>query len=299
MASNSQVDDIQTPDEFLDILPEMRAKRPRKKPGPKCDDLAPYTRPPFSGEAVRDPKSNSEIKYCNQLDCTYGSSVMTNLRKHLMGAHKIDPREKREIQLIDADNMNSLLISAGNFTLEEVKKSVLKEVVDKDTLVQDFVRMTVACSLPFRLVERPEFRTFLFHANPEAEALLYRSHNALSSSIVSMWSKERETLKEILYTAVSNINISLDIWTSPNNFLFLGVVGHFVQKGDNQVSKALLGLREVGSHSEEEQFEALLPVLTEYDITYCLGMLIGDNSTINNTLCRMISSWFSENTRFV
>ena len=57
----------------------------------------------------------------------------------------------------------------------------------------------------------------------------------------------KDIIRQTIRTTRSAIHISLDIWTSPNTYLFLGVIGHFVRKDDTQRSKARLGLREVGS----------------------------------------------------
>jgi hypothetical protein len=108
---------------------------------------------------------------------------------------------------------------------------------------------------------------------------------------------EKVILQNHLRTARSKINISLDVWTSPNTLLFLGVVGHFVLQDDIVASKALLGLRTIGSHSGEEQFYILQQILDEYDITDLLGAIIGDNATTNDTLCRTIGTWFQENNK--
>jgi len=82
---------------------------------------------------------------------------------------------------------------------------------------------------------------------------------------------------------LSNIRLSVDIWTSPNNLLLLAICAHFVD-GDNKLVKALLGLREVENHSGEAQFIALLPVLQDYGIVRNIGAIVADNATTNDTL---------------
>ena len=81
---------------------------------------------------------------------------------------------------------------------------------------------------------------------------------------------------------------------SPNILLFLGVVAHFIQQNKSTLSKALFGLYIIRSHSEAEQFNVLSSILTEYEYIDNLGIIIGDNATINNTLYCIISSWFEE-----
>jgi hypothetical protein len=56
------------------------------------------------------------------------------------------------------------------------------------------------------------------------------------------------------------------------------------------ISKTLLDLRTIESHSEKEQFFVLQQILKEYDITDNLDVIIDDNATTNDTLCRTIST---------
>jgi hypothetical protein len=86
------------------------------------------------------------------------------------------------------------------------------------------------------------------------------------------------------------------VWTSPNRLLFLGVVAHFVRGEIGQLSKNLIGLRQIAGHSGEEQFHTLHTVLMEWGLWHDLGVIIGDNVTTNDTLCRTISEWFSLHT---
>jgi hypothetical protein len=97
---------------------------------------------------------------------------------------------------------------------------------------------------------------------------------------------------------LSCIHISLDIWTSPNRILLLGVVADFVDRTTKQHTKALLGLRPVSGHSGDVHFEVLLPILQDYGIVRSLGAVMGDNTLTNNTLCRTIKDYLlkEENT---
>ncbi|KAM4060285.1 hypothetical protein HRG_014220 [Hirsutella rhossiliensis] len=71
-----------------------------------------------------------------------------------------------------------------------------------------------------------------------------------------------------LQSAKSKVHLSLDIWTSPNRLLLLGVCSHFVDHAQEARRKALLALRPVANHSGEEQFVTLLPILRDFVSTY-------------------------------
>jgi hypothetical protein len=49
--------------------------------------------------------------------------------------------------------------------------------------------------------------------------------------------------------------------------------------------KPLLRLRLVAGYSRDDQFNALLSILQEYSIVQKLRAVVGDNSSIKNTLC--------------
>ncbi|EED11633.1 hypothetical protein TSTA_108210 [Talaromyces stipitatus ATCC 10500] len=78
-----------------------------------------------------------------------------------------------------------------------------------------------------------------------------------------------------LQSASSSIHLSLDIWTSPNRILFLGICAHFVEQSQERLCKGLLALRTVGNHSGDEQFATLLPVLKDYGIQQKLCRVLG------------------------
>jgi hypothetical protein len=88
----------------------------------------------------------------------------------------------------------------------------------------------------------------------------------------------------------------VDIWTSPNNYLFLAVCASFVDHND-QFRNILIALRTVPGHSGEHQWSVLLPVLKEYGSTKSIRTIIGDNSGTNDTLCRTISAYLAEEYR--
>ena len=95
----------------------------------------------------------------------------------------------------------------------------------------------------------------------------------------------KDTIRKKLQSALSNIHLSVDIWTSPNKHLLLGITVDFVDCDNEKHTKALLALPTVKGHSGKAQFDVFLPVLKDYGIIRKLGAIIGDNSGTNDTLC--------------
>lgn len=120
------------------------------------------------------------------------------------------------------------------------------------------------------------------------------AHSAIGKSIHEAFQIQKDIVRKRVQSALTDIHLSVDIWTSPNNHLFLAVCAHFIDSQE-QRRKALLGLPTVVNHSGEEQWNSILPILQDYGIVRKLGAIVADNSTTNDTLCRTISQYLSEN----
>ena len=155
------------------------------------------------------------------------------------------------------------------------------------------VSLVVVRNLPFRAVEWPEFHTLCRTLNPESSGFITTAHSQLARQISSSWQSCQDIVRKKLQSAISSIHLSLDIWTSPNRYSFLGVCAHFVDYSEKRY-KALLALRPVANHSGNEQFDCLLQVLKDYGVVRKLGVVIGDNSSTNDVLCRTIEDYLKE-----
>ena len=100
----------------------------------------------------------------------------------------------------------------------------------------------------------------------------------------------QDIVRKLLQSAKTKIHLAVDIWTSPNHSLVLGICASFVDLYDSY-HNILIGLRIVLSQGGEDQWEALHPVLVTYGIEKKIGAVIGDNAPSNDVLCRTISAW--------
>jgi hypothetical protein len=216
-------------------------------------------------------------RYCQYCDKSY--DVVSNFRQHLKIKHNVSARpQKPKVQQLTK-------------SLQDLSFDSQTTTINQKIFNLHLVRLIVTRNLPFSITEWPEFHALLQILNPDAEQYLQTSHNAIQPLIRTAWIEKKKDIQNWLQTAHSPIHISVDIWTSPNSYLFLGVVAFFVRQDENQISKLLLGLSEIGGHSGEAQFEILSRILNDYQISRTIGFLIGDNSTTNDVLCRTISTW--------
>jgi hypothetical protein len=161
--------------------------------------------------------------------------------------------------------------------------------LNADVVNEALVSLIVVRNLPFRMVEWAEFYTFCQTLNPRIKEFLITAHSTIPRLIHQSWISSQDIVRRKLQSAISNIHLSLDVWTSPNRLLFLGVCAHFVDQSQEKLYKVLIGLRTIRGHSGDEQLATLIPILTDYSILRKIGCIMGDNATTNDTLCRAFS----------
>ena len=149
--------------------------------------------------------------------------------------------------------------------------------------------LIVVRNLPFAIVEWPEFHALCQALNSQSEGVITTAHSTITKKLKGSWANYKDVVRRDLQSAISNIHISLDIWTSPNRHLLLAICAHYTTHLLKR-QKALFALRTVAGHSGQNQFNILLPVLQDYDIIQKLGAIVADNASPNNTLCEIIES---------
>jgi hypothetical protein len=64
--------------------------------------------------------------------------------------------------------------------------------------------------------------------NPESKDAVTTTHSQVKNKIDETFEIHKDTIQKKLQSALTNIYLSVDIWTSPNKHLLLGVTGDFV-----------------------------------------------------------------------
>ena len=103
-------------------------------------------------------------------------------------------------------------------------------------------------NLPFRAVEWPELHILCQALNPESRSCIPVSHATVAKMIDNSFQLQMDIVRKKLQSALTNIHLAVDIWTSPNNYLLLAVCAHFIDDQEER-TKALLALRTVAGHS--------------------------------------------------
>jgi hypothetical protein len=238
--------------------------------------------------------SDPRVRYCSH--CTnspaYCSRFSANMRKHLKSQHNIDVQVPMgRVQTEALAKLKQLYLQADLADqAESINALVFEKQLSQSIINEALVSLIVVHNLPFRMVEWPEFHTFCQVLNPKSAGFITTAHSQIGRKIKEAWQTHKDTVRKKLQSALSSIHLSVDIWTSLNGHLLLGVTADFVDIEDKHI-KALLALRRVKGHSGKDQFAVLLPVLQDYGIIQKLGAVVADNSGTNDTLCREIEAY--------
>ena len=144
--------------------------------------------------------------------------------------------------------------------------------------------------ITFSCVESVYFRELLLYIAPSLKPYFVAAGSTIRRWILDEFDKARLRVKTELDQSQSRIHISFDLWTSPNQRAFVGVVGHYLNK-DLQCQSTLIGLRRLrGSYSSENIAEAIIPILQDYEIANKLGCFMSDNTKTNDIAIRLILS---------
>jgi len=100
-------------------------------------------------------------------------------------------------------------------------------VASKEELQKDIVRLIITEDLPFTFIESPNFRKLLGKI-PNFEIDQGISATILMHRIESFFDASRKDLKYLLDRTCEKISLSFDIWSSPSNISYLGVIGHWI-----------------------------------------------------------------------
>ena len=250
----------------------------------------------------RDPnkedEENPEYLYCQK--CTlenspkglYSSNISTNIKNYFFCYYQIVIKKTTsKIQAIVVYQLEQFYLQAkADSQVDNFDSQVLKSHLNIAVILEALITLIVVRNLPFCIVEWPEFHVFCQALNSQCEGFINTAHSTIRNKIADSWASHKDIVRRDLQSAISNIHLSLDIWTSPNGYLLLAICAHYTNHL-LQKAKALLALRKVAGHSGENQFQILLPVIQDYSIVRKLGAIVADNASPNNTLCQVIEHY--------
>ena len=145
--------------------------------------------------------------------------------------------------------------------MQQLNVQVLQKALDKDVINKALVTLIVVGNLPFHIVEWPEFHAFCQVFNPEIKGNITTTHSEVTKKIEKLWLSHKDVVRKKLQSVISSVHLLLNIWTSPNQILFLRICVHFVKLISEKLLNTLIALRPVANYSKSKQFPTLFPVL--------------------------------------
>jgi hypothetical protein len=207
---------------------------------------------------------------CGKKENIVGKNT-SNFLKHLKTSHPMtygDWNKKR-------GNNSLTYAGSGSTSKTETGQKSIYEYVTKGNCkillqpeVQNaLVRMIVESDLPFTFVEENSFKIFLATIlGPENVIKNLMSRKQIKEKIMLSYAEEKAKLVAKLFKINSKIAVTLDMWTSKNQYCFMGITGHFINSAW-KLEKIVLGFKQVvGDHSGENQVLFLNEVLDELGI---------------------------------
>ena len=147
----------------------------------------------------------------------------------------------------------------------------------------DLINWIISSHISFHEIEQPEFRRMLKCCNPIAEELLLLSHNMIISWVIKKFQNQKIALCKQLAQHLGLVHFSFDLWTSPNSLVILGIVGHWADYSETNVSR-LLGLQRLSRlHSGENLYATVLTIINDYNLHDHVGYFMLDNMMNNDT----------------
>jgi len=280
-------------------IPNSQSPSTSREPSPASGRTKPlksnlhqHTRERKEYEPTHDGKQI--IFYCKY--CPKALTIHTNFKKHLKGhGYDVDgsgtPTSTSNSaldnnlckELIDTvlEKIGIIIAKGGQ---EQLRERLTKYFVDDKVLEEKLVKLIVVESLPFSMVEWKTFQELchliLLPDLPSRRTITRRIHD--------LYTVKKAIVRQQLGNAVGKVQLSVDIWTTPNRLLFLGVIAHFVDPKKKELKKGVIQMARVSGHAGEDQFSVLKPTIQEYGLIEKLGALTSDNSTTNDTLCKAI-----------
>jgi hypothetical protein len=211
---------------------------------------------------------------CQQLPVLNGT---TGARQHLRNKHRLDPDSGELIQKPEKSGNNTEV-----FTVVQTKEWT--------TFKQLLLRWFVFCQLALFMLENLYFRELMNYLNKGLASLLPKSSKTLRNWIMEEYVELKKSVADELSWACSNIHITFDIWTAGNFAGYMSIWGYWIDASGSRQRRLLAFRRIYGSHSGENQAEALKEVLEEYSISNKVGYIVCDNASSNDSAVELLLS---------
>lgn len=221
---------------------------------------------------------HTKKRYISQL---FAAESTTAAIQHLMEFHKIKRPSSSTDDDDDADTNNATEVFQLAMPLNE------------DEYKQKLIDWAIKLRLSYREVTDEATCDLLTYGKPSLARLLPTHHSTLSQWVKDSMAARLPFVIDLVQSALSNINLSIDGWRAHNRKEYVAVCGHFVD-GKGHPRTLLLGFpRRYGGHTGEDLAALVKPVIVQYGIGDKLGSFVMDNAGDNDKCLQALQRSFS------
>ena len=113
--------------------------------------------------------------------------------------------------------------------------------------------------------------------------------NTVCADCIQYFEIAKNTIIDVLSSALSRIHLTWDLLTSPNYKAMIAITAHWTDK-DWKVQSTLITIREIESdHDGENISEIFHAVIKEFQIVDQIGYFTGDNASNNDTAMKCLN----------
>jgi hypothetical protein len=209
---------------------------------------------------------HTKKRYFSQL---FAAESTTAAIQHLVEFHKV---KRPSISANDDENIDPN-------DAAEVFQLVMP--FNEDEYKQKLIDWAIKLRLSYREVTDESTTELLTYGKPSLARLLPTHHSTLSRWVKDSMAVRLPFVIELVQSALSNINLSIDGWRAHNRREYVAVCGHFVD-GKGHPRTLLLGFpRRHGGHTGDDLAALIKPVILLYEIGEKLGSFVMDNAGDN------------------
>ncbi|XVF18464.1 hypothetical protein REPUB_Repub11eG0023600 [Reevesia pubescens] len=257
-------------------------------------------------------------RHCNKKLSGSSNSGTTHLRNHLMRCLK---RSNYDVsQLLSAKRRkkdNTLTIANISYNEGQRKEDYIKPTIvkyepvkyepeqrkdevfnlgssrfDQERSRLDLARMIILHGYPLAMVEHVGFKVFVKNLQPLFDVV---PNNTIERSCMEIYGKERQKVYDMLSKLQGRINLSVEMWSSPENSNYLCLTAHYIDD-DWKLQKKILNFVTLdSSHTEDMLSEVIIKCLMDWDIESKLFAMTFDDCSTNDDIILRIKEQISEN----
>ncbi|CAL2253579.1 unnamed protein product [Prunus armeniaca] len=244
--------------------------------------------------------------HCNKKLSGSSNSGTTHLRNHLMRCLKrsnfdvsqlLAAKRRKKDNTVGLANINC---DEAQRKDEYMKPSLIKfdQDLKKDDIVTiasgkfdndrshlDLARMIILHGYPLTMVDHVGFKVFVKNLQPLFEVV---PNNDVEHFCMEIYRKEKRQVYQAINSLQGRINLSVEMWSSPENVEYLCLTAHYIDEDWKLQKKVLNFVTLDPTHTEDSLSEVIGKCLMDWDIhSKLFAFTLDDCSTDDDIVLRI------------